>query len=66
MRRTDFNIIIKTMKDRYYTTTYKDIPHGEKIIARDTLCVIAIAWESDVFQPEDEIHVIDWVYIYKE
>jgi len=31
------------MKDRYYTTTYKDIPQGERIIARDTLCVIAIA-----------------------
>lgn len=54
------------MFDRYYTTTYKDIPLGERIIARDTLCTIAIAWESDVFQPDDEIHVIDWAYIYKE
>ncbi len=49
-----------------YTTLYKDIPLGAEIIARDTLCTIAIAWESDVFQPDDEIYVIDWAYIYKE
>lgn len=54
------------MHDRYYTTLYKYVPLGERIKARDTLCTIAIAWESDVFQPDDEIHVIDWAYIYKE
>lgn len=47
-----------------YTILYKDIPRGENIIARDTLCVIATAWESDVFQPDDEILIIDWAYIY--
>lgn len=49
-----------------YTTLYKDIPAGERIIARDTLMTIAIAWESDVFLPDDIIHVIDGAYVYKE
>lgn len=48
-----------------YTTLYKDIPKWEEIIARDTLCVIAIAWEDNSFQPDDEIHVTDWKYNYR-
>lgn len=48
-----------------YTTLYKDIPLGTEIIARDTLCVIAIAWDG-TFWPEDEIHVTDGVYNYRE
>lgn len=50
--------------DRYYTTLYKDIPHGTEIMTQ-SFFVVSIAWD-DCLRPEQEIHVIDGAYIYKE